>query len=88
MPDGSVHNNRLALDNACLHSGARLVCRNVDCDSLAHYARLATDDDDLVVTDTLNQHITHHAKNPFRGLNDLESKVTATTGQWIPLASR
>jgi hypothetical protein len=37
------------------------------------------------VTRALHEHITHHAQNPFRGLNDLISKVTATTGQWIPL---
>ena len=81
MPDGSVHDHGLALDHARLHTRARLFRRNLDGDSLAQYARLATDGDHLVASRTLHQNITHHAQNPFRGMNDLESKMTATTGQ-------
>jgi len=87
MPHGSVHNHWLAFDNARLQTRARLFRRNLDCDSFSEYAGLATDGHNLITTCALHQHITHHAQNPFRGLNDLESKVTATTRQWIPLCS-
>ena len=81
MPESSVDHHRLALNNARWHAGARLLRRELDGNSLSQYAGLATDGHHLVTSHALHQHITHHAENAFRGLNDLVSKVAATTGQ-------
>jgi len=81
MPDGTIHNHGLAFDNTCCHSRSRLFGGDLNRHGLAQYARLTTDGDHFVATDSLHEHVAHHAQNPFRGLDDRESQVTPTTGQ-------